>query len=82
MQFIIKESPFTNKTILLGDLNIDDACEELGLCNSNNMITHLWSSSKLDYILNITNDLQLDIDINHFSLENCSDHWPVHASFL
>jgi endonuclease/exonuclease/phosphatase family metal-dependent hydrolase len=82
LHYILNESPFTKKTILLGDLNINDACDELGLCTNNNMITHLWSSSKLDYILNITNDVQLDIDIDHFSLENCSDHWPVHASFL
>jgi hypothetical protein len=46
------------------------------------MITHLWSSSKLDYILNITDDVQFDVVVDHFSLENCSDHWPVHASFL
>ena len=76
---IILNSPFKNKTILLGDLNFEFPHEELCLNQNNNKITHMCSSSILDHIISIHEDIPLNIEVDYFDLNQCSDHWPVHA---
>lgn len=76
---IILNSPFKKKTILLGDLNFQTPYKELCIPKNNYKITHLDSSSILDYILSLQEDVCFKISVDYFNLFDCSDHYPVHA---
>ena len=79
MPNILQNSPFTEKTILLGDLNIPDPYSILNLPRGIKHHTH-ESGLPLDHIISLQNDLQLSsIDVDYINIKNTSDHWPVVA---
>jgi len=79
LAFIIFNSPFKEKTVLIGDLNIPDPFSPLHLERNNNNHTHI-SGVTLDHILPLFSDLSLSIDVDYINLKNTSDHWPLIAS--
>lgn len=79
LEHILQNSPFTEKTILLGDLNIPDPYSILNLPRGIKHHTH-ESGLPLDHIISLQNDIQLSsIDVDYINIKNTSDHWPVVA---
>jgi len=79
---IIKNSPFSHKTILLGDLNIPDPFSFLRIARNNFQHTH-DSGRTLDHIIPLTSDIKLDsIVVDYINLKNTSDHWPVTTKII
>ena len=82
LKAIIKNSPFSRKTILLGDLNISDPFTFLSIPRNNVQHTH-DSGRTLDHIIPITSDIKLDsIVVDYINLKNTSDHWPIFANII
>lgn len=79
LSYIIQNSPFTEKTILLGDLNIPDPFTNLKLKRNNGQHTHL-SGRTLDHIISLQSDIKLDVNVDYINLKKTSDHYPVIAT--
>lgn len=76
---ILNISPFNKKTILLGDLNFDTPCYEIGVPDKYTTITHPSSFRILDHIISVHTDIHLNVHAQSIDLYNCTDHFPVHA---
>ena len=90
LDFIINESPFdaSEKTILLGDLNVDNPFKPLGVDRNNVVHTH-DSGQILDHIIALpsggqknTGDINVEVSVHNIDLTNISDHYPVHGKIV
>ena len=71
---IIDEMPFSANTILLGDLNMTDP----GLVGDNYPCEHTHTSfRRLDYIIPVHRNMEIDVDVDYMNISGCSDHYPV-----
>ena len=77
--FVLQASPFTKKTVLLGDLNIPDPFPVIRLPRNNLQHTH-DSGRTLDHIIPLFSDLTMELGVDYINLKNTSDHWPVFAT--
>lgn len=79
LQFILHESPFTSKVIVLGDLNTPNPFPYLKLSRNNRQHTH-DSGRTLDHIIPLFADITMKLDVDYINLKNTSDHYPVIAT--
>ena len=78
LKYILQKSPFTDKTILLGDLNVENPYDITQTICNNSKYTHN-SKCILDHIINLHNDIKLSIHIDYFEMKQCTDHYPIIA---
>ena len=78
LEYILRKSPFNNKTILLGDLNFENPFSLLNQAPNNIFHTHN-SNRMLDHIISVNKDIDLTTFVDHINLKNVSDHFPVHG---
>jgi endonuclease/exonuclease/phosphatase family metal-dependent hydrolase len=76
---ILNQTPFLSKTILLGDLNIENHQSITNTFRNNTNYTH-ESKQVLDHVISINNDIKLDVNIDYFEMNRCSDHYPIIAN--
>jgi len=78
MSYILDRSPFSDATILLGDLNIPNPFSPLAVRSNNADITH-ESGRTLDHIIPLHGDILFDLSVDYINIKNTSDHYPVCA---
>lgn len=81
LNYIINSSPFTTKTILLGDLNIPDPYIVLNVPECSKKHTH-DSGRRLDHIISLHADINLNTNVDYIDIKNTSDHWPLFSNLI
>lgn len=82
LKYIIKNSPFHSKTILLGDLNIPNPYILLNIPSYCKKHTH-DSGRQLDHIIPLQSDIKIDTtDVDYIDIKNTSDHWPLFSKLV
>ena len=78
LKFIMENSPFKNNFIILGDFNFENAEKCLSIERNNNTNTYNGADvGAIDYILPISNTINIETSVLHFDLDNVSDHYPI-----
>jgi len=79
LKHILTENPFMNKTFLIGDLNIEFPQLFTNTLINNTTPTHKDTKKILDHIINITNDIHFNVNVDTWDITHYSDHYPLIA---
>ena len=79
---ILSDSLFTDKTFLIGDLNLKFPQIFTSTSVNNTKITHKDTNEILDHIINTTRDIDFTVEVDDFNINQYSDHYPLIAFLI
>lgn len=79
---ILSDSLFTDKTFLIGDLNLKFPQIFTSTSVNNTKITHKDTNEILDHIINTTRDINFTVEVDDFNINQYSDHYPLIAFLI
>jgi endonuclease/exonuclease/phosphatase family metal-dependent hydrolase len=75
---ILSNNPFTNRAFLIGDLNLEFPQVFTNTSINNKRIT-CENGQILDHIINLSHDIDFDVEVDYFDITQYSDHYPLIA---
>jgi endonuclease/exonuclease/phosphatase family metal-dependent hydrolase len=81
LKLITQHAPYNHNLITLGDFNHTRANSILNVSKNNYSITH-DSGRILDYILPLSSDINVSVNVDPINITNTSDHLPLIAEII
>lgn len=78
---ILSNKVFDSKTFLIGDLNLEYPHIFTNTSVNNKHIT-CDNGQILDHIINLTHDIDFDVEVDYFDITQYSDHYPLVATLV